>query len=255
MGHLQPGFQRTVRVVSLWNLQPSKPFQFLGQKQPSFGGEEKDCIIKPRIRLFYWIFQTGRNKGGLKQHIFNLSEKQNGSRKPIQSPPNPTIHLHAWCFIMSVTKTVFAWITLDIIPFIMIIDPSFISKRITTIKPSAMVTWGGPYRTLYSTPGKKLNNFQFDQETGKGYFFIYPDSLVYSFSLKTHHYRLLCDLRQLPGSGNIQSETSRYPKIKNTLLMNFIPNQAHLLFQQQIIQLPDLNYNCGVGTKIYHKVV
>ena len=59
---------------------------------------------------------------------------------------------------------------------------------------------GGPYRTLYSTPGKKLNNFQFDQETGKGYFFIYPDSLVYSFSLKTHHYRLLCDLRQLPGS-------------------------------------------------------
>ena len=98
-------------------------------------------IIKPRIRLFYWIFQTGRNKGGLKQHIFNLSEKQNGSRKPIQSPPNPTIHLHAWCFIMSVTKTVFAWITLDIIPFIMIIDPSFISKRITTIKPSAMVTW------------------------------------------------------------------------------------------------------------------
>ena len=37
--------------------------------------------------------------------------------------------------------------------------------------------------------------------------------------------------------------------------MNFIPNQAHLLFQQQIIQLPDLNYNCGVGTKIYHKVV
>ena len=87
------------------------------------------------------LFQTGRNKGGLKQHIFNLSEKQNGSRKPIQSPPNPTIHLHAWCFIMSVTKTVFAWITLDIIPFIMIIDPSFISKRITTIKPSAMVTW------------------------------------------------------------------------------------------------------------------
>ena len=56
----------------------------------------------------------------------------------VSSKPNNTF---TRLVLHHVTKTVFAWITLDIIPFIMIIDPSFISKRITTIKPSAMVTW------------------------------------------------------------------------------------------------------------------
>lgn len=56
----------------------------------------------------------------------------------------------------------------------------------------------GPHRTLYTTSGQHLKNIQLNSSTSKGHFFTYPDSSIYSFSLKTHNCKFLFNIHKIP---------------------------------------------------------